>query len=90
MAAVSVGVFGSKFASTRPRSGTLRRRITPASTAVANERLAHFGLFAGFEAAVKSRDISAVEAVLIRAQFTREQAHYTATMLLRAPEKYGY
>jgi hypothetical protein len=55
-----------------------------------NERLIHLGLMAEFEAAVKSRDLSAVEAVLIRAKFTPQQAHDTASTLLRAPGKYGY
>jgi hypothetical protein len=55
-----------------------------------NERLAHFGLFADFESAVRARDKSAVIAVLLKARFTVEQAEYTATTLLHAPYRYGY
>jgi len=55
-----------------------------------NERLVHLGLLAEFEAAVRSRSVTAVEAVLVRARFTPQQARYTATTVLRAPEKYGY
>jgi len=55
-----------------------------------NERLVHLGLLSEFEAAVKSRSAVAVVAVLERAKFTREQSEYTATMVLLAPEKYGY
>ena len=54
-----------------------------------NERLAHFGLFGPFEAAVKSRDKSAVVSVLLQAKFTPQQAEYTASTLLQSPERYG-
>ena len=55
-----------------------------------NEQLALHGLFAAFDAAVATRDKSKVVAVLLKAQFTPEQAEYTASSLLRSPEKYGY
>jgi hypothetical protein len=55
-----------------------------------NERLAHFGLFAAFEAAMKARDKAAVVAVLLQAELTPEQADYTATTVLRSPARYGY
>ena len=55
-----------------------------------NERLYHFGLFSDFDAAVRARDKPAVIAVLLRAQFTPQQADNTATKVLAAPERYGY
>ena len=55
-----------------------------------NERLVHFGLLDEFEAAVRSRDAAAVQAVLVRARFTPKQALDTASAVLRTPERYGY
>ncbi len=47
-----------------------------------NERLAHFGLFEAFDAAISSRDFFAVASVLQQAKFTDEQAFETATAVL--------
>jgi len=55
-----------------------------------NERLGHFGLLLEFESAVRARDKSAVIAVLLKAEFTPQQAECTATTVLRAPRRYGY
>jgi len=55
-----------------------------------NERLAHFGLFGRFDAAVKSRDKTAVVEVLIQLELSREDAEQIASTVLRTPEKYGY
>ena len=55
-----------------------------------NERLAHFGLAAEFDAAARSRDKAAMIAVLRKARFTEEQAEYTSTQILSAPGRYGY
>ena len=76
----------------RAALNALRAKTSPQQIAgmTVNERLTHFGLLAEFEAAVKSRSLAAIEAVLVRAQLTPEQAHWTATTVLRAPERYGY
>ena len=55
-----------------------------------NERLVHFGLLADFDEAIAARDKAAAVAVLVRARFTPEQADYTASKVLSAPERYGH
>lgn len=55
-----------------------------------NERLAHFELFPAFDAAVRARDKPGMVDVLMKAAFSREQAEYTATTVLKNPEHYGY
>ncbi len=55
-----------------------------------NERLNHFGLVAEFDAAIRAGDKAAAIRVLIQARFTPEQAEYTASQVLSAPERYGY
>jgi len=55
-----------------------------------NERLSHFGLFQEFDAAVASRNVSAVVEVLLRAQLTPEQAQETASAVVSNPERYGF
>lgn len=54
-----------------------------------NERLAHFALFNDFDSAVKSRNISAVIAVLQRANLSDEQAQEAAAAILSNPSYYG-
>jgi hypothetical protein len=55
-----------------------------------NERLAHFDLFEAFDAAVLSRDLSKIVALLRKAKFSEEQAIYTAETILSDPAKYGF
>jgi hypothetical protein len=55
-----------------------------------NERLAHFHLFEAFDAAVLSRDLSKIAAVLRKAKLSEEQAIYTTETILSDPAKYGY
>ena len=55
-----------------------------------NERLVHFGLVAEFDQAVTVRDKAAAVSILIRARFTPQQADYTASKVLSAPERYRY
>jgi aminoglycoside 6'-N-acetyltransferase I len=55
-----------------------------------NERLHHFGLLATFDDAIRVRDKAAAVATLIRARFSPEQAEYTASQVLSAPNRYGY
>jgi hypothetical protein len=55
-----------------------------------NERLGHFKLFEAFDAAVDSRDVAAIIAVLLRAKFTDAQARRTASAVLSNPGAYGF
>jgi hypothetical protein len=55
-----------------------------------NERLAHFGLFEPFDTAARSRDLTALVQVLLRARFSQEQAKQTAVALLADPARYGF
>ena len=55
-----------------------------------NERLAHFGLVAEFDAAARSRDRALMIAVLRKARFSEDQAEYTSAQVLKAPQRYGY
>ena len=55
-----------------------------------NERLHHFGLLAEFDAAIRARDKAAAMKILTKARFSPKQAEYTASQVLRAPERYGY
>ena len=55
-----------------------------------NERLYHFGLLAQFDAAIRARNKAAAIKVLTQARFSPEQAEYTASQVLGAPERYGY
>lgn len=54
-----------------------------------NERLAHFRLFDAFDAAVASRNLSSVVAVLQQAMLTEQQAHETAAAIVANPRFYG-
>ena len=54
-----------------------------------NERLGHFGLFQAFDAAVESRDSSAVIDVLRKAKLTEAQALETASAVPDNPKFYG-
>lgn len=54
-----------------------------------NERLAHFGLFQAFDAAVDSRQLSAVVEILRRAKLTEDQAQKTASAVLANLSFYG-
>ena len=54
-----------------------------------NERLAHFGLFDEFDAAVASRQLETVIAVLRLARLSETQAHETASAVLANPGFYG-
>jgi hypothetical protein len=47
-----------------------------------NERLAHFGLFPQFDAAVAARDPEALVAVLVRARLSPQQASQSAAAIL--------
>ena len=55
-----------------------------------NERLHHFGLLARFESAISAGDKAAAIKVLTQARLSPKQAEYTASQVLRAPERYGY
>lgn len=55
-----------------------------------NERLVHFKLVEAFDAAVVSRDLSTIIAILRRAKLTDAQADETATAILADPSPYGY
>ena len=54
-----------------------------------NERLGYFGLFQAFDAAVESRQLSAVVDVLKQAKLTEAQAKETASAVLANPNFYG-
>jgi len=55
-----------------------------------NERLHHFGLLGEFDAAIRTRNKAAAIKVLRQARFSPEQAEYTVSQVLSAPERYGY
>ena len=55
-----------------------------------NERLAYFGLFESFDAAVESRHLESVVAILCRAHLTEAQARETASTVLANPALYGF
>ncbi len=55
-----------------------------------NERLYHLGLFDAFDAAARSRDLTALIQVLVRAQFSEEQAAVTAKAVATNPRHFGY
>jgi len=55
-----------------------------------NERLFHFGLASHFDAAARARDVSAMVRVLLQAQFSEEQAQFTANTIAANPGYYGY
>ena len=63
---------------------------SPIAGMTVNERLHHFGLLAEFDAAIRAGDRPVVIDILRRARFTEEQASYTASRVLSAPETYGY
>ena len=55
-----------------------------------NERLFHLGLFETFDSAARARDVRAMGEMLLRAQFSEEQALQTATAVMANPKPYGY
>ncbi len=55
-----------------------------------NERLFHFGLHDQFDAAARSRDVSAMMQVLLQACFSETQALQTAQAVASDPQRYGY
>jgi hypothetical protein len=55
-----------------------------------NERLCHFGLMDQFDSAAKSRNVPAMEQVLLQARFSATQAKETALAVASNPKRYGY
>jgi hypothetical protein len=55
-----------------------------------NERLYHLGLMAEFDAAAQSRNVPAMEQVLLLARFSMTQAKETALAVAANPERFGY
>ncbi|MGY6121880.1 hypothetical protein ACW9YQ_16165 (plasmid) [Paraburkholderia strydomiana] len=55
-----------------------------------NERLIHFGLLDLFDAAVRAQDVPALMQVLVRAEFSDEQATRTAKAVAADPQRYRY
>jgi hypothetical protein len=55
-----------------------------------NERLVHFGLMEELDAAVRTRQISSIIEVLLRAQLSEMQAHQTAKAIVATPKRYGF
>jgi hypothetical protein len=53
-----------------------------------NERLVHFGLMEQFDAAVRTRQVSSIVEVLLRAQLSETQARQTAKAVIAAPKRY--
>jgi len=56
--------------------------MDPVSGMTVNERLAHFGLFSQFDAAVAAEDLEALVAVLVRARLDPKQASQSAAAIL--------
>jgi hypothetical protein len=55
-----------------------------------NERLAHFGLFEAFDAAVASRQLDSIVSVLRQARLSERQALESAQAILSNPAHYGF
>jgi len=55
-----------------------------------NERLYHLGLMSEFDAAAQSRNVSAMEKILLQARFSMTQAKETALAVAANPERFGY
>lgn len=55
-----------------------------------NERLFVLGLMAGFDQAARAKDRKVLIAILIKAEFSEDQAQQTVEMLLSNPERYGF
>ena len=55
-----------------------------------NDRLFHFGLIDLYDAAAKARDVPALVRILLQAEFSEEQAQFTANTVAANPGYYGH
>jgi GNAT superfamily N-acetyltransferase len=78
-----------------PRFGVLRcypyvKSLPDYGGMTVNERLVEAGLMSDFEAAVRAQDRSRIMSVLMRVALSKEDAAFTADVILGNPKRYGF